>query len=416
MSTARKNEAIKVSVIGTRGIPATWGGIEHQCEEVYMRLVQNGFQISIYTRPQYVDELRKTYKGIDIINLKAWKGKHAEAFSHSLLSTLHACFSDADILHFYAQGPSLFTWIPRLLVPHKKVVFTCQGLDWQRAKWSGLASRILKMGEWCSAIFPHAQTGVSQQILDHYLQHYGRKLTLIPNGANPAQLLPVNIIREKFDLEARKYLLFVGRLVPEKAIHELILAYRQLDTDIKLVIAGDTSATDSYVNHLKELAQKDVRIIFTSYVFGDTLSELFTNALAYVSASQLEGLPLTMMEAMSYGIPILVSDIPPHLEVLEQLPKSSLNCTFETGNIDHIRQRLSEMIQAPEPEREALGQVAQKLVLQKYGWDKIALQFAQFYHQFTDRKTDQTILLHPQYMAMEEIRLPLAEKHLFSEK
>lgn len=382
-------ERPKIAVLGTRGLPACWGGIERKCEEIYSRLATQGFPITIYTRPNYTQHNSLIYRGIRLKPISTIQEKHLEPFLHTFLCTLHACFSDADILHYYAQGPCLFAWIPRILAPRKKVVFSCCGLDWRRKKWGRLARRVIKIGEWLSAKVTHARISVSRAILAYYQRKYRAGMWYIPNGSIPLTAKGrATTVLSKFQLAPQRYYVFIGRLVPEKAVEELIKAYQLARMElpgIKLAIVGGTSATDGYVSELKDLAAGDPSIVFTSYIFGDALAALYANALAYVSPSYLEGLPNALLEAISYGTPPMVSDIAPHLEVVSPSEASGSPASkwvFKTGDVNQLSERLIRFHKLSSTERSRIGDETRSAVCAYYSWDLVADCHAIFYQQW----------------------------------
>lgn len=372
---------MKIAVVGTRGIPATFGGIEKHCEELYAHIVRMGHSVTIYARKGYIDNNIREYKGIKIVPLGTFNSKHFETIFHTFWALLHAVFSDADIIHFHAQGPCLCAWLPKILAPRKKLVFTCHGLDWQRNKWNKIAKSILYAGEISSSLFFDSQIMVSRSLEDYYRSKYGINPVTIVNGTNIRPPKPARIIKEKFGLDEKNYLLFVGRLVPEKAPHKLIEAFKQINTDKKLVIVGGSASAGNYEKYLKDLAGGDQRIIFTSYLYGEALEEIYSNAFLYVSASELEGLPITLLEAMSYGIPSLVSPIPPHREVIGN--NEQCGYLFNSQSQDAIKDKLEILLNHPEADLMEKGLKGREKIKVQYNWEtaanklKIIYQLAQ---------------------------------------
>ena len=220
------------------------------------------------------------------------------------------------MVHIHAEGPAFFCWIPKLF--GKRVVSTIHGIDWQREKWrSGFGSKFIHQGEKNAVKYADEVIVLSKGVQDYFKKTYGRETHFIPNGVNRPQIREAKLIRDDFGLEKDSYILFLGRLVPEKGIRYLVEAFKNVKTDKKLVIAGGSSDTDSFMEELKELAKGDDRILFTGFVQGAMLDELYSNAYIYTLPSDLEGMPLSLLEAMSYGNCCLVSDIPECAEVVE---------------------------------------------------------------------------------------------------
>ncbi|MHC1713771.1 MAG: glycosyltransferase family 4 protein [Solidesulfovibrio sp.] len=360
-------------MLGLRGVPASWGGVERQCEELYTRLATAGFPVTIYCRSSYVPRGTTSYKGIRLIRLPAVAGKHMEAFLHTFLACLHLLFTRCDIVHLYSQGPALFAPLLRLLKPGCRIFFTCGGLDWQRKKWSPMASGIIRCGEWCSARFTDVRVMVSETLCRHYRKHHGVGSLYIPNGVTLPTATPLGRMTD-LGIAAREYALFVGRLVPEKRIQDLIAAVTLGKNGLKLVIAGGTAGCEEYVSRLHAAAAGDTGIIFAGYRFGEELAALFSNALVYVTASELEGLPLSLLEGMAHSLPCVASDIPPHREVLGET-----GTYFPVGDVDRLCERL-DAVKATE--REALaasGAACRKRAASQFSWDTAADQLARAY-------------------------------------
>ena len=307
-----------IAFIGQRGVPATIGGIEHHVEEIGARLVARGHDVTVYTRANYVSNHVTEYRGMRVRYIPTAPTKHLEALVHSGRSTAVAMMpgpNHADILHYHAIGPSVFTPLPRALTS-RGVVLTVHGLDYDRDKWGVGARTALRSAGWISAHVPHATITVSKNLADFYLRRYGRVAHYIPNGVAAPVDRPPRLIDERFGLRGRDYALFLGRLVPEKAPDLLLRAFHTVDTSSRLVIAGGSSFTDRYVQQLEALAARDPRVLMVGTVQGELLQELYSNAALFVLPSRLEGLPLTLLEAASYRLPLVASDIPPHREII----------------------------------------------------------------------------------------------------
>lgn len=308
----------RIAFIGQRGVPATIGGIEHHVEEIGSRLVSRGHEVTVYTRGNYTRSRAREYRGMRVRYIPTAPTKHLEALVHSGLSTGVAMLpgpNRVDILHYHAIGPSVFTPLPRALT-RRGVVLTIHGLDYDRDKWGVGARAALKSAGWISAHVPHATITVSRNLAAFYLDRYDRVANYIPNGVAPPVRREPGLIRERFGLQGGDYVLFLGRLVPEKAPDLLLRAFRSIDTSARLVIAGGSSFTDAYVHELELLAARDPRVLLVGPVHGELLQELYTNAALFVLPSRLEGLALTLLEAASYRLPLVASDIPPNREVI----------------------------------------------------------------------------------------------------
>jgi glycosyltransferase involved in cell wall biosynthesis len=349
-------------MIGQRGVPASFGGVEHHVEELGSRLAERGHDVTVYSRTNYAPERHAIYRGMRPRYLPTVHSKHLDAIVHSTVSTLDAVLARADIVHYHAVGPGIPAVLPRYL-SGAKVVLTVHGLDAERAKWSSAARGVLRTAQWLSAHVPDATIVVSHALADHYRARYRRRTWYIPNGVNEARRRPPHEIRRRFGLAGGDYLLFVGRLVPEKAPDLLLKAFSMIEGETKLVLAGGSSFTDDFVRRIHALAASDPRVMLTGYVYGELLEELYTNAAVFVLPSLLEGLPLTLLEAISYDIPVVASDIPPHREVLGkerglvQPGEARALATAIATALEHL------------PEEQRAAEALRPRILSDYRWD-----------------------------------------------
>ena len=362
-----------VAVLGLRGIPATWGGVERQCEELYTRLAADGFPVTVFCRSAYVPKGIRSYRGIRLVRLPTLAGKHLEAFVHTLLACFCLPFTSCDIVHLYSQGPALFAPLIRLLAPRCRIFFTCGGLDWQRRKWSFLASAVIRCGEWCSAHATDARIMVSQTLCAYYRDRYRVDSLYIPNGVSLPEGKRLGELAS-LGLAPGGYALFVGRLVPEKRIEDLIAAFAGGRRGLKLVIAGGAAGCEDYAATLRQAASGDASIIFAGYRFGDELEALFGNARLYVTASELEGLPLSLLEGMAAGLPCLASDIPPHREVLGETGDY-----FPVAETARLEAALDALTAAGPAALTARGAACRLRAQQQFSWDTAAERLGQTY-------------------------------------
>lgn len=372
-STA-SSAAPRVMVLGTRGIPNVLGGVETHCQALYPALLQESeWQATVLARAPYVDYVRSEYRGVQLRALPAPKKKSLEAIVHSVLAALYSRFHRSDIVHVHAIGPGLVVPLLRLL--GKKVVFTHHGPDYERLKWGGLAKAMLRLGEKWAVTYANEVIVISEVINDLIKKQYQRHdAHLIFNGVEPAQL-PDEATRSEIlathGLTAGEYLVAVGRLVEEKGLHDLIAAYRQLQTSLPLVIVGDADHETPYSRKLKEQAAATPGVIMTGFLSGDALRTVFSQARLFVMPSYHEGLPIALLEAMSYGLPVRVSDIPANLAV--KLPDECYIPVGDSTAMAHALQAQLEQ-QAPTP-----PDYSHYLAL--YDWQQIARQTAAVYRQ-----------------------------------
>lgn len=364
---------MRVAMIGQRGLPATYGGIEHHVEELAVRLTQRGHDVSVFCRRNYTNGRRPSYRGVKLLYSPTYPSKHLEAALHSGLSSARTVGRGFDIVHYHAIGPGLWSPIPRWL-SRAKVVQTIHGLDQDRAKWGSLARKVLRAGDWLSKRVPDALIVVGAYLLDHYRDR--PRLTVhIPNGVTVDPKRDEAVLH-RFGLTPGGYALFVGRLIPEKAVDQLICAFSRIATSNRLVVVGGSSFTHQYEAKLRELAETDPRVVLPGYVYGAELASLYANGAVYVQPSLLEGLPLTVLEAMSCGLPIVLSDIPAHLEILpDARPGGRL---FPAGDIDALATALADALGAAKDDRKAALEAGEQ-VRGRYSWDAVTDQTEELY-------------------------------------
>jgi glycosyltransferase involved in cell wall biosynthesis len=361
----------------TRAEAAT-SGIEHYCAEIYPLMAAQGYAVDLYGRSSYTHQAwyaQESTQGVRTISMPALQMRGADALISSGLAAINSLVSQYDIIHFHALGPALFTILPRL-ASSAKVVVTCHGLDWQRAKWGKLSSRLILLGEQVAVRYAHEITVVSQALQDYFWKTYGRETVYIPNApATYASSDPSFQFGQSLGLSQQKYVIFLGRLVPEKAPDLLVRAFQQLRPDgWKLVFIGKSSDTSTFTTDLLQLAIDDPQICFTGELAGERLAEIVRGAGLFVLPSNLEGMPLSLLEAMQEGVPVLASDIPPH----QQLIGGDRGLLFERGNLASLVQQLDWAIAHPEAMAE-YRQRAQAYIQTYYRWDQITAQTLQLY-------------------------------------
>ena len=367
-------KGVKIGVLGTRGFPDIQGGVETHCEHLYTRLVKHGCEISVLARKPYTKKTAYNYKGVNIISLSCPRSRALEALFHTLYGVFVAKKSACSIVHFHAVGPSLLVPLARLL--RLKVIMTNHGPDYNRKKWGKFAKFMLKLGERLGSKRAHAVISISPSIANNTLKAYNRKSTVIPNGVIMPQILESTNFLERCGIESRKYILTVGRFVPEKGFHDLIVAYNSLPSGSwKLVVVGKADHPDKYSLELEKKARQNPNIILTGFLKGKPLLELYSHAGLFVLPSYHEGLPIVLLEAMSYGLPCIASNIPANRDV-ELLSQSRF---FSPGNIERLTEMMLKYMSEPFPASER-AQLLQG-VAEKYDWDKISSQTLQVYKQ-----------------------------------
>lgn len=363
---------MKIVVTGTRGIPDVMGGVETHCEELFPRLVSRGFEVTVIRRSAYVHDGLEEWRGVRLMDVPSPKKKSFEAIVHTFRAINEARRLGADVLHIHAIGPALL--VPYAKMLGMKVVFTHHGPDYDRDKWGFAAKTMLKLGERMGCMFADDVIVISDVIRNLIKRKYGRTqhVHLIYNGVSQPEICDFPEYFQELGIEKGKYILGMCRFVPEKNLHDLIEAYVKVkgqkpDIDIKLVLAGDTDFEDDYSRRLKEMARKN-DIILTGFIKGRKLHSLLTNCCCYCLPSSHEGLPIALLEAMSYGVKVIVSDIPANLEV--GLDKEDY---FSVGNVDALAEKLKVAIGHP------LEHI--NYDMSKYDWERIADQVAEVYRR-----------------------------------
>ncbi len=348
-------------MIGQKGIPATYGGIERHVEELASRLVARGHEVSVYCRMHYT-RTRGHHMGVHLIRHFSVKTKHLDAISHCAIAMLDTIFRDYDIIHFHALGPSIFAFLPKLV--GKKTVVTVHGLDWQREKWGRFAQAFLRFCEFPAARFPSRTIVVSKTLQEYFRKRHGTETVFIPNGTPIPDRRRPNKLR-RYGLDTGRYILFVGRLVPEKGCHYLMEAFNGLQTDARLVLAGGSSFSDGYVDTLKRLGDGNKRIVMMDYVYGDLLEELWSNAYFVVQPSVLEGLSISLLEALSFGKCVVLSDIPENLEVAEDCA-----VPFRSRDVEDLRDKMAHLLRHPEIV-DSFEERCRTRIRENYAWDVV---------------------------------------------
>ena len=372
---------MKVAMIGHKVVPSRRGGIENVLTTLCPILVEKGVDVTCYNRSvdkvenEYVGTvINNEYKGVKVKTAWTLDIRGVGAMIASFTAAIAASFKNYDVVHFHAEGPCAALWIPKLF--GKKCVATVHGLDWQREKWGkGFASKYIKFGEKVLVKYADEVIVLSKSAQEYFKETYGRETVIVHNGISRPEKKKAEIITEKYGLVENGYIAVVSRLTEEKGIHYLIDAFSKVKTDKKLVIAGDTSDTDDYVRLLKEKAEGNPDIIFTGFISGDELSEIYSNAYAMVLPSDLEGMSLSLLEALAYGNALLCSDIPENTLVAEDRAMY-----FEKGSIDSLAEKL-QLLFDDYSLVEKLRDGVDEFILNKYSWQDVATSTCELYRK-----------------------------------
>lgn len=376
---------MKIVMIGHKRIPSREGGVEVVVEELATRMTKMGHDVTVYNRKgSHVagikgNDCKKNYeyKGVKIKTIFTLDAKNFNALVYSFLATIQACFSNAEIIHFHAEGSCAM--IPLAKLFRKKCVATIHGLDWKRAKWGSIATHYLLFGERMAAKYAHQLIVLSEDMKSYFKHEYERDVVVISNGVHQPIYENPSLINTKYGLNGQDYLLYLARLVPEKGVHTLIEAYQKSGLSVPLVIAGGGSHSDKYCHYIENLSNQvnefairnatGQKIIMTGFVQGKELEELYSNTLLYILPSEIEGMPISLLEAMSYGNICLTSDIPENMAVIDRYGFS-----FKTSDADDLAKSLTELydnMAVIRNDREYTRENIQEYILKKYNWDDV---------------------------------------------
>jgi glycosyltransferase involved in cell wall biosynthesis len=361
---------VKIFVTGTRGIPNIPGGVEKHCQELFPRIAAKGHEVILCTRNSYINNQIDEWRGVKLINCFAPRKKSFEAIVHTFIALIKARWYCPDVVHIHAIGPSLLTPFARLI--GLRVVVTNHGPDYDRQKWGKVAKFMLRLGEKMGGLYANEVVVISSVIADIIRERCHRESNLIYNGVNLPEKSHESDFLTEIGAEPNKYLLAVARFVPEKGLHDLMKAFKALDGDYKLVIAGDADHETDYSRQLRQMAAEDARIILTGYITGKPLNQVYSFARLFILPSYHEGLPIALLEALSYGLPVLVSDIPANKEV-GLAPERYFRC----GDVIDLKEKMKILLKKglSEAEREQTHRQMQE----KYNWDRIADQTIEVY-------------------------------------
>lgn len=354
---------MKIAIIGIRGIPVIYSGFETLAEKLSLGLVRAGHKVTVYARRGYGPEA-KSYKGIKLINLPSPRSKNWETFVHSFLSTLHACFrGDYDLVYFIGVGSAIFALLPRIL--GIKTAVNVDGLDWRREKWGPVGKAYLAASELLACYLPNVVITDSLFIKRYYRRKFAKETVYLPYGYEPHPGKAKGIL-ERFGLTRGKYLVWVGRLVPDNHTDELVAAFKGVKTPFKCVVIGDDRLNGLFRRKMLSLGAKDPRIIFTGFLERERYSALVKNAFLYVETKRSGGTHPSLVEAMGFGTPVVSNDHPGAREVLG---KGAI--FYNKGSLISLRKVLKAALSMPKKARGRLAKETLGIVKEKYSWGKI---------------------------------------------
>jgi len=362
---------MKIHVIGTRGFPNIQGGVEKHCESLYSLIAKSGCHVKVYRRKPYLssENAARSLEKIEFSDIWTPRHKNFETIIHSLIAAFYCLFEKPDIVHIHNIGPSLV--IPLLKLARLRVLVTYHSANYEHSKWGWFAKKMLLLGEsfvlrWANRVIFVSRT--KYESIDS-----GRKV-FIPNGVSIQLPSPSKEFLNLLGISPGKYILAVGRFVPEKGLHDLISAFKVLETDYKLILAGEADYETDYSRKLRKMAGEDDRVVLTGYITGEPLNELYSNAILFVLPSYQEGLPIVLLEALSYGLPVVASDIPANQEV--SLPD---NRYFRCGDVSDLKEKIQLHLEAKLSE--STRQSIRRKIEDQYDWEKIAEQTIAVYQK-----------------------------------
>jgi glycosyltransferase involved in cell wall biosynthesis len=366
---------MRIALLGTRGIPANYGGFETFAEELAVRLAARGHEVTVYCRSSHYEERMTSYRGVRLVPLPSVHTKHLDSISHSFISTLHLVRTGADAAIYCSSGNSTFTWLARLF--GIKVLLNTDGLEWERAKWNRAAKMYFKFAEWLAAKFSNVLIADSRVIKEYYKRKFGRDTTYVAYGADVVERGFKRELLKEVGVEPERYFLFVSRLEPENNAHLVVRAFEGVKTDLDLLIVGSAPFAGDYICELK--STRDPRIKFPGGLYGDVYKALQANAYAYVNAMEVGGTHPAILEAMGAGNCVLVSDIAYNVEAV-----AHAGISFRNRDVEDMREKLQWLVDHPAEVRK-LGQEAVERVKAEYDWDSITDDYEQIFEQTLGR-------------------------------
>lgn len=368
---------LKIALMGTRGVPASYSGFETCVEQLGQRLARRGHEVTVYCRRHHITYEGDEYLGMRLIKLPTIRNKYLDTLVHSFLSSIHALQQSYDVGLYFIAGNSPVTWVPRIV--GTKTALNVDGLDWKRDKWNSLAKKYIRFAEWFAQFGPNLYLTDSPLVQAYYKDKTGKAPPYIVYGSDIEKLPPGGTLAQ-YGLKPRRYILFVGRLVPENNAHHLVEAFTRLDTDMKCVIVGDAPYAEAYQKELRALAGGDERILFTGYVFGEGYRELGSNAYAYVATTGVGGTHPALIEAMAMGNCCIVNDTPVNLQTID-----GRGLSYEGARgAEALREVLEGMINGPD-EAEAYRNKAAEHAAEVYSWEAVTDQYEKLCYELTGR-------------------------------
>jgi glycosyltransferase involved in cell wall biosynthesis len=374
MKMERRKLKMRIALLGTRGIPASYGGFETFAEQLSVRLAAKGHDVTVYGRSNYIQTRDKTYRGVRLVVLPNVMHKYLDTPVHTFLCTLHALFRRYDV-YFYCNSANAFsTLLPRVL--GKKVALNVDGLEWKRAKWNAFGRAVYRVSEFLATVIPQCVVTDARTVQAYYDRRFHKKSVWIPYGT-PSGRLASDAALKQWGLKKNGYVLYVSRLEPENNAHAVIRAYEMVRSDLPLVIVGDAPFSTAYIRKLKNT--RDTRVRFTGYVFGQGYHELQSHARCYVQATEVGGTHPALVEAMGHGNCVLANDVPEHREVL-----GDAGLYFEAGRPETLARQIEWLLGHPERATE-YGKAAFERARVHFSWDRVTEDYERLFRRVARR-------------------------------
>jgi glycosyltransferase involved in cell wall biosynthesis len=367
--------SIKIAIMGIRGIPACYGGFETLAEELSVRLVSRGHEVTVYGRSNIIYYDSEYYKGVRLVILPTISSKYFDTIAHTFVSIFHSFFKKFDVILICNSANSIFSIIPR--ISGKKVIVHVDGIERRRKKWNILGRMWYLLGEFLSVIFPNKAVTDVKSVQDYYKKIYHKTPIFIPNGANTKKFKSIKILK-KYGLRRNDYFLYVDCLEPENNAHLLIEAFEKIETDKKLVILGDAPYGNKYIEDLKKT--RDTRIIFTGAIYGNGYREFQSNACCFIHASEVSGTSLALIEAMGFGNCVIVNETPENLEVV-----GDCGIIYKKNNVDDLSRKINYVIDNPGVVEE-YGAKAMGRIRKYYSWDYVTREYEKLFLSLLQKK------------------------------
>ena len=367
---------MRIAILGTRGVPARYGGFETFAEQLSRRLVERGHDVTVYCRNGNAEGRPSRHAGVELVHLPAVRHKYAETPSHTLLSAVHAAFRRFDVVYVCNSANAPICLIPRLR--GQRTVLNVDGLEWRRKKWSRFAQRYYQWAAALAARLPIEVVTDAHVVQAYYRERFHRQTRYFAYGTELYERGYMADRLRALELEPNRYILYVSRLEPENNALLVVQAYREVATDIPLVIVGDAPYAREYIEQLRSAA--DSRVVFLGYRFGDDYHALQANALVYVQATEVGGTHPALVEALGHGNAILAHDVPEHREVL-----GDAGVYFDFRDPQHLSRQLAALLDAPD-EIPRLQDRALRRAGDHYSWPSITDAYEKYFEELVGRK------------------------------